>query len=101
MVGFVTSVDRGRYTTVVREGADDEQIVTCTRARELRNDAIVAAQKALNAAMEAVRSADYADRQAQYAREAGERVLHEMDDAKGDFDTLDRQVMEQLSAAAL
>lgn len=53
-----------------------------------RNDAITAAQKALNAAMEAVRSADYADRQAQYAREAGERVLHEMDDAKGDFDTL-------------
>lgn len=45
VVGFVTSVDRGRYTTVVREGADDEQIVTCTRARELRNDAIVAGDR--------------------------------------------------------
>jgi len=36
----VLSVDRGRYTVLVDEGAD-ERILTSTRARELRNDAIV------------------------------------------------------------
>ena len=44
-VGFVTAVDRGRYTTVVREGSPDEQTVICTRARELRNESIVAGDR--------------------------------------------------------
>ena len=38
--GRVLSVDRGRYTVLVGEG-DDERVLTTTRARELRNDAIV------------------------------------------------------------
>lgn len=44
-IGFVTSVDRGRYSVVVREGAADEEAITCTRARELRKDAIVAGDR--------------------------------------------------------
>lgn len=39
--GRVLSVDRGRYTVLVDEDADAERTLTCTRARELRNDAIV------------------------------------------------------------
>jgi ribosome biogenesis GTPase / thiamine phosphate phosphatase len=37
----VLSVDRGRYTVLVDEDGDDERVLTSTRARELRNDAIV------------------------------------------------------------
>jgi ribosome biogenesis GTPase len=37
----VLSVDRGRYTVLVGERTDAERVVTATRARELRNDAIV------------------------------------------------------------
>ena len=37
----VLSVDRGRYTVLVAEDTPDERVVTSTRARELRNDAIV------------------------------------------------------------
>lgn len=44
-IGFVTSVDRGRYTVVVREAMSDERTVICTRARELRNEAIVAGDR--------------------------------------------------------
>lgn len=43
--GFVTSVDRGRYSVVIDEGKPDERTITCTRARELRNDAIVAGDR--------------------------------------------------------
>ena len=43
--GFVTAVDRGRYTVVVRDGQADEAIVTAARARELRNQAIVAGDR--------------------------------------------------------
>jgi ribosome biogenesis GTPase len=39
--GRVLSVDRGRYTVMVAEGTDAERTLTTTRARELRNDAIV------------------------------------------------------------
>ncbi len=38
--GMVLSVDRGRYTVLVGEGAD-ERTITTTRARELRREAIV------------------------------------------------------------
>jgi ribosome biogenesis GTPase len=38
--GRVLSVDRGRYTVLVGDG-DEERVLTSTRARELRNDAIV------------------------------------------------------------
>lgn len=44
-VGIVTSVDRGRYTVVVRDGQRDEATVTSTRARELRSVAIVAGDR--------------------------------------------------------
>ena len=37
----VLSVDRGRYTVLVNEDADDERTITTTRARELRDQAIV------------------------------------------------------------
>lgn len=37
----VLSVDRGRYTVLVGQDAADERIVTATRARELRDQAIV------------------------------------------------------------
>lgn len=44
-IGFVTSVDRGRYSVVVREGTEDERSITSTRARELRKEAIVAGDR--------------------------------------------------------
>lgn len=37
----VLSVDRGRYTVLADEDAPTERVLTATRARELRNDAIV------------------------------------------------------------
>ena len=40
-IGRVLGVDRGRYTVMVDEGADDERIITTTRARELRRTPIV------------------------------------------------------------
>ena len=40
VTGRVLSVDRGRYTVLIGEGGD-ERVLTSTRARELRNDAIV------------------------------------------------------------
>lgn len=43
--GFVTAVDRGRYTVVVRDGTPDEATITSTRARELRKQAIVAGDR--------------------------------------------------------
>lgn len=39
--GFVIAVDRGRYRAIVGEGTDHEVVVTCSRASELRNQAIV------------------------------------------------------------
>lgn len=39
--GFVIAVDRGRYRVIVGEGGDHEVLVTCSRASELRNQAIV------------------------------------------------------------
>ena len=39
--GRVLSVDRGRYTVMIHEDAPDERTFTATRARELRDDAIV------------------------------------------------------------
>jgi ribosome biogenesis GTPase len=39
--GRVLSVDRGRYTVMVGEDPPAEHVLTTTRARELRNDAIV------------------------------------------------------------
>ncbi|HXR44701.1 MAG TPA: ribosome small subunit-dependent GTPase A, partial [Pseudolysinimonas sp.] len=39
--GRVLSVDRGRYTVMVDEDGPDERVLTTTRARELRNEAIV------------------------------------------------------------
>jgi ribosome biogenesis GTPase len=39
--GFVIGVDRGRYRVILGEGSADEGIITCTRARELRGEAIV------------------------------------------------------------
>jgi ribosome biogenesis GTPase len=41
IVARVLSVDRGRYTVLADEGAPTERVLTSTRARELRNDAIV------------------------------------------------------------
>ncbi|MGO1393144.1 ribosome small subunit-dependent GTPase A [Agrococcus casei] len=43
--GFVTSVDRGRYSVVIDEGGAQERSITCTRARELRKEAIVAGDR--------------------------------------------------------
>lgn len=39
--GRVLSVDRGRYTVLVDEDGTAERVLTCTRARELRDQAIV------------------------------------------------------------
>ena len=39
--GFVIAVDRGRYRVILEENMDQERLVTCTRARELRSQAIV------------------------------------------------------------
>ncbi|SDS29083.1 ribosome biogenesis GTPase [Paraoerskovia marina] len=39
--GFVTGVDRGRYTALVDEGTPDERVVVAMRARELRRDRVV------------------------------------------------------------
>ena len=39
--GFIIAVDRGRYRAIVDEGSDTERLVTCSRARELRRQAIV------------------------------------------------------------
>jgi len=39
--GFVIGVDRGRYTVVVDGEGAEKTVVTCTRARELRREAIV------------------------------------------------------------
>lgn len=41
VTGRILGVDRGRYSTLIGEGTDEEREVTATRARELRNDAIV------------------------------------------------------------
>ena len=41
ITGRVLSVDRGRYTVLLDEDGDGERVLTSTRARELRNDAIV------------------------------------------------------------
>jgi len=41
IVGRVLSVDRGRYTVLADEDGPTERVLTSTRARELRNDAIV------------------------------------------------------------
>jgi ribosome biogenesis GTPase len=41
IVARVLSVDRGRYTVLIDEDGDAERAITSTRARELRNDAIV------------------------------------------------------------
>ena len=41
IVGRVLSVDRGRYTVLADEDGADERTLTCTRARELRDQAIV------------------------------------------------------------
>ena len=40
-IGRVLGVDRGRYTVMLDEGLPDEHQLTTTRARELRNQAIV------------------------------------------------------------
>ena len=39
--GFVIGVDRGRYRVVLDDGGPHQRAVTCTRARELRRQAIV------------------------------------------------------------
>ena len=41
VVGRVLSVDRGRYTVMLHEDDADEHVITTTRARELRREAIV------------------------------------------------------------
>lgn len=41
VTGRVLSVDRGRYPTLIDEGTADEHVVSATRARELRKEAIV------------------------------------------------------------
>lgn len=41
IVGRVLSVDRGRYTVLADEDGDNERTLTTTRARELRDQAIV------------------------------------------------------------
>ncbi|WP_207453241.1 ribosome small subunit-dependent GTPase A [Desertivibrio insolitus] len=41
VAGRVYTVDRGRYGVVVAEDTDDEHEITATRARELRNQAVV------------------------------------------------------------
>ena len=39
--GFVIAVDRGRYRVILHDSTPDERLLTCTRARELRTQAIV------------------------------------------------------------
>jgi len=39
--GLVIAVDRGRYRVILEENTDTERLLTCTRARELRSQAIV------------------------------------------------------------
>ena len=41
VVGFVTGVDRGRYTLLLDEGDDDERNVTAMKARELSRTRVV------------------------------------------------------------
>ena len=41
VTGFVIAVDRGRYRCVVDQGRDSERLVSASRARELRTQAIV------------------------------------------------------------
>jgi ribosome biogenesis GTPase len=41
VTGFIIAVDRGRYRAIVDEGTDTERLVTCSRASELRRQAIV------------------------------------------------------------
>lgn len=41
IIGRVLAVDRGRYTVLADEDGDDERVLTTTRARELRDQAIV------------------------------------------------------------
>ncbi|MGN6326876.1 ribosome small subunit-dependent GTPase A [Pseudolysinimonas sp.] len=41
VVGRVLSVDRGRYTVMADEDGAEERVITTTRARELRREAIV------------------------------------------------------------
>ena len=41
VTGFIIAVDRGRYRAVVGEGTPKERLVTCSRASELRRQAIV------------------------------------------------------------
>lgn len=45
-IGRVLGVDRGRYSVMLAEGADDERVITATRARELRRTAIVTGDRA-------------------------------------------------------
>ncbi|WP_194422135.1 ribosome small subunit-dependent GTPase A [Microbacterium abyssi] len=45
-VGRVLGVDRGRYSVMLDEDADDERIITTTRARELRRTPIVTGDQA-------------------------------------------------------
>lgn len=39
--GFIIAVDRGRYRAIIDEGKATERLVTCSRASELRRQAIV------------------------------------------------------------
>lgn len=41
VAGFIIAVDRGRYRAIIDEGTDAERLVTCSRASELRRQAIV------------------------------------------------------------
>lgn len=41
VTGFIIAVDRGRYRAIIDEGTDAERLVTCSRASELRRQAIV------------------------------------------------------------
>lgn len=41
VTGFIIAVDRGRYRAIVDQGLETQRLVTCSRARELRRQAIV------------------------------------------------------------
>lgn len=41
VTGFIIAVDRGRYRAIIDEGTPEERLVTCSRASELRRQAIV------------------------------------------------------------
>jgi ribosome biogenesis GTPase / thiamine phosphate phosphatase len=41
LTGFIIAVDRGRYRAIIDEGKPTERLVTCSRASELRRQAIV------------------------------------------------------------